>query len=155
MNQQDMLKALLQLNGSLEELFAQIQPDQLDWRPRENMRSMMELANHLAQIPAVDLKILQEGTEPEIRALEARLHRTNPAELMQVWRDGLASLTEFYLGLTPEQLEQKTGKSYYGHEAPMAQWLLEIITHSFHHRAQLFNMLKMLGRPVDMFTLYL
>jgi len=38
--------------------------------------------------------------------------------------------------------------------APLWSWLLDIITHSYHHRAQLFTYLKQLGLPVDMATLY-
>lgn len=154
MHQQDLLKALTQLNGSLEELFAQIQPEHLEWRPRENMRSVLELANHLAQVPGIDLTILQGATQQEVRALEASLHRSNPAELIHVWRSGLGAVAEFYGGLTPEQFEQQTGTAFYGHSAPLSEWLLEIITHAYHHRAQLFTYLKQLGRPVDMFTLY-
>ncbi|HYG57721.1 MAG TPA: DinB family protein [Symbiobacteriaceae bacterium] len=155
MNQQDLLKALSQLNGSLDELFGHIQPDQVDWRPRENMRTLLELANHLAQVPAVDLKILQGGSEEEVRALEASQYRYGPAELIHVWRTGLDAVAEFYGALSPEQYEQQVGKAFYGHTAPLSEWLLEIITHSYHHRAQFFTYLKMLGRPVDMFTLYL
>lgn len=155
MNQQDLMKTLTQLNGSLEELFAQIQPDQLDWRPRENMRTVMELANHVAQVPSVDLAILQGGTEAEVRALEGSLRRSSPAELVHVWRSGLGAVAEYYGTLTPEEFETKVGTAFYGHAMPMSEWLLEIITHAYHHRAQLFTYLKMLGRPVDMFTLYL
>jgi uncharacterized damage-inducible protein DinB len=155
MHQQDLLKAVTQLNGSLEELFAQIQPDQLDWRPHENMRTVMELANHLAQVPSVDLKIMQGGTEAEVRALEASLRRSSPAELIHVWRSGVGAVAEFYDGLTAEQFSTQVGTAFYGHAMPLSEWLLEIITHGYHHRAQLFTYLKMLGRPVDMFTLYL
>jgi uncharacterized damage-inducible protein DinB len=154
MNQETLLKVLTQLNGSMEELFAQIQPEHTEWRPRENMRSMLELANHLAQVPTVDLKIMQQGTEQEVRALEVSLHRSNPAELIHVWRSGLGAVVEFYGTLTPEQFDQQMGTAFYGHSAPLSEWLLEIMTHSFHHRAQLFTYLKQVGRPVDMFTLY-
>lgn len=155
MNQQTLLKALSQLNGSLEELFAQIQPDQLDWRPRENMRSVLELANHLAQIPAADLKIMLEAAEPDVRKLAQDLHRSAPGELIHVWRSGLGALAEFYGALTPQECDEKVGRAYYGHTATYSEWLLEMVTHGYHHRAQLFTYLKMLGRPVDMFTLYL
>lgn len=155
MNQQSFMKALTQLNGSLEELFAQIQPEHLEWRPQKNMRSVMELANHLAQIPSIDLKILQSGTEAEVRALEGSLHRSSPAELIHVWRAGVGAVAEFYDGLSAEEFETRVGTAFYGHAVPMSEWLLEIITHAYHHRAQLFTYLKMLGRPVDMFTLYL
>lgn len=155
MNQQDLMKALTQLNGSLEELFNQIQPEHLDWRPHEHMRTVMELANHLAQVPSIDLKILQGGTEAEVRALEGSLRRSTPAELVHVWRAGVGAVAEFYGGLSAEQFESQVGTAFYGHAMPMSEWLLEIITHGYHHRAQLFTYLKMLGRPVDMFTLYL
>jgi uncharacterized damage-inducible protein DinB len=154
MNQQALLKALTQLNGSIEELFAQIQADQVDWRPRENMRTMLELANHLAQVPSVDLAIIRRATEEEARALEASLHRRHPAELIHVWRSGIGAVTEFYEGLTEQQFEEEIGQAFYGQSVPYSEWLLEIITHAYHHRAQLFTYLKTVGRPVDMYTLY-
>lgn len=153
--QQDLLKGLSQLTGSIEELFSQIQPEHLDWRPRENMRTLMELANHLAQVPAVDRLILKGATEAEVRALEVSLRRSSPGELAEVWRSGLQEASAYFDSLTPEQFQTEVGKAFYGHAAPMHEWLLEIITHSYHHRAQLFTYLKLLGRPVDMFTLYI
>ncbi|HYF94655.1 MAG TPA: DinB family protein [Symbiobacteriaceae bacterium] len=155
MNQQDLMKALTQLNGSLEELYAQIPPESLGWRPRENMRTVMELANHLAQIPSIDLAIMQSATEAEIRALEGSLHRSNPAELVHVWRAGVGAVAEFFGALPSAEFESRIGTAFYGHAVPMSEWLLEVITHAYHHRAQLFTYLKILGRPVDMFTLYL
>ncbi|WP_370733829.1 DinB family protein [Paenibacillus dakarensis] len=35
-----------------------------------------------------------------------------------------------------------------------AKWLIEIVTHAQHHRAQMFNYLKTLGYQVSMFDLY-
>lgn len=155
MDQQDLLKALEQLNGSIEELINQIPIDRLDWRPHEKMRTVEELANHLVQIPAIDLQILQGGTQEEVRAMEGHLHQSDPAELLAVWQGGVQAVREFFLPLTPDQFRSQVGKAFYGHEAPLQEWLLEIITHAYHHRAQLFTYLKLLGRPVDMFTLYL
>jgi uncharacterized damage-inducible protein DinB len=154
MNQQTMLKALTHLSGSLEELFSQVQPEHLNWRPRENMRTLLELANHLAQIPSVDLKILQGGTEAEVRALEQALYRREPSAWIAVWKDGVDAVSRFYESLTPEAFAHDVARAFYGHAAPLSEWLLEIITHAYHHRAQLFTYLKILGYPVDMFTLY-
>lgn len=66
----------------------------------------------------------------------------------------MQAAAEYFGSLSPEQFQTQVGKAFYGHAAPMHEWLLEIITHSYHHRAQLFTYLKLLGRPVDMFTLY-
>jgi uncharacterized damage-inducible protein DinB len=153
MHQQNLVKGLQQLSGSLEELFSQIQTD-TTWRPRENMRTLLELANHLAQIPALDLAILQGSSEPAVRAMESTLTVLDPSELIHTWHLGLARVTEYFNGLTEEEFEQKVSTAFYGHKATQAEWLLEIITHTYHHRAQLFTYLKLLGRPVDMFTLY-
>ncbi|MDQ7825218.1 MAG: hypothetical protein RDV48_20620 [Candidatus Eremiobacteraeota bacterium] len=61
---------------------------------------------------------------------------------------------QFYGALTPEQYRNGIGRAFYGHEATLPEWLLEIITHGYHHRSQLFTYLKILGSPVDMSTLY-
>lgn len=52
-------------------LLARVTPEQWDFRPADNMRSLAELANHLAQIPLIDLAILQEKSEEEVRRLES------------------------------------------------------------------------------------
>jgi uncharacterized damage-inducible protein DinB len=154
-DQNDLLHALERLNGSLEELFAQIPETDRTWRPRDNMRNLLELANHLAQIPAVDLLILQGGSQEQVRDLEARLWRDQPSALFAVWREGVEAVGAFFKSLTPERFQTEIGRAFYGHEAPLKEWLMEIITHAYHHRAQLFTYLKILGRPVDMYTLYL
>lgn len=153
MNQHLLLGNLEWLGGSLQKLFAQIQQGG-GFRPRDNMRTVLELANHLAQIPAIDLAILQSATEPEIRALEAKLQTNDPEALFQVWSDGVAAVKAHFSTMDATTLATQKGKAFYGHEATMAEWLLEIVTHTYHHRAQLFTYLKELGRPIDMFTLY-
>jgi uncharacterized damage-inducible protein DinB len=153
MDQHLLIGNLEWLTGSLNKLFAQIQQDG-GYRPRANMRTVLELANHLAQIPAIDLAILQGAPEPEIRALEAKLRTDDPERLTQVWSEGVAAVKAYFTPLDATVLATQKGKAFYGHEATMAEWLLEIVTHTYHHRAQLFTYLKELGRPIDMFTLY-
>lgn len=154
MNQQHLLKGLTDLTKSIDRLFGLIPADQLEYRPRENMRTLMELANHLAQVPAVDLAILQGKSQEEVRELERRLTRATPAELTAVWQEGVQAVAGYFAALTPEQFLTLEGEAFYGHAAPMHEWLLEIITHSYHHRSQVFTYLKIMGLPVDMFTLY-
>lgn len=153
-NQEHLLTELQNVGRSVERLLGLMPVDRLDWRPRENMRTLLELANHLAQIPAVDLAILQASSQETVRGLEARLSRAEPAEIAVVWRGGVEAVEAFFRPLTAEQFENQVGKAFYGHEATLAEWLLEIVTHTYHHRAQLFTYLKLMGLPVDMFTLY-
>jgi uncharacterized damage-inducible protein DinB len=153
MDQNLILDNLEWLSGSIQKLLGLIGSDG-DYRPRERMRTLLELANHLVQIPAVDLLILKGGTQDEVRALEAQLTSTDPERLFQVWTEGVAALKAYYAPYETAALAAERRKAFYGHEATLAQWLLDILTHAYHHRAQLFTYLKELGRPIDMFILY-
>lgn len=154
MNKEDLLKGLKSLTPSVLRLFALIPEGRLEWRPAGNMRTLLEVANHLAQIPRVDLTILQGASRAEVQELERTLFQKSPALLPDLWEGGLEELGRFYGALSPIDFESRTGKAFYGHEETLAEWLLEIITHGYHHRSQLFTYLKILGEPVDMSTLY-
>ena len=154
MNQQHLLEGLNSVGPSAERLFSLLPADKLEWRPRENMRTLMEVANHLAQVPAIDLFILEGASQEAVQERERELRRAAPAELAAVWRGGVGAVSAFYGGLSDTEFMTREGKAFYGHVAPLWSWLLDIITHSYHHRAQLFTYLKELGLPVDMATLY-
>jgi uncharacterized damage-inducible protein DinB len=153
MDQHLLLGNLEWLTGSLHKLFALIEQDG-GYRPRENMRTLLELATHLAQVPSIDLLILQGAPETAIRAREAELTSADPERIAQIWTEGVAAVKAHFAPMDATTFATTKGKAFYGHEATMAEWLLEIVTHTYHHRAQLFTYLKQLGRPIDMFTLY-
>ncbi|HWI65403.1 MAG TPA: DinB family protein [Symbiobacteriaceae bacterium] len=154
MNQQDMLIEMQFLRRSLARLLPELPPYTEDWRPRENMRSVWELATHLVQIPAIDLLILREGTESEVKSLEARLRSTTPAGLLAIFDEGLAEVERHFRGMPPEEFEEKIATSFHGFGMPVKAWLVEIVTHSHHHRAMLHTYLKLMGRPVDQSYIY-
>ncbi|MDR7074905.1 DinB family protein [Fictibacillus barbaricus] len=126
-----------------------------DYRPAENMRTFLELANHLVQIPHVDLAILQEKSEADIRKLEDKLRAENEAELTHVLEEGYHLLKSYFLSLSQEDFFQKETKAFYAEKGmSQAKWLVEIVTHAFHHRGQLFTYLKQTKHDVNMFDLY-
>lgn len=135
-------------------LFALIKPEHLGYRPREGMRSLAELGNHLAQVPTVDLRLLQGDDEGQIVELEKQLKREAPEEWIALLKEGAAELSRFIERLSINEFENGSGTAYYGRTQTHAQWLLEIITHLYHHRAQLFMYLKLNGYPVNTRTLY-
>ncbi|SEM92950.1 DinB family protein [Lihuaxuella thermophila] len=131
--------------------------DAADWtfRPHESMRTLKELATHLVQIPAVDLAILLENDEIAIRQLEAELSAEDKEGLIDVLETGFIRLKEYMESLDPHTFFEKKTTAFYAHEPnSQAKWLLEIVTHTAHHRAQLFTYLKQLGYDVGMFDLY-
>ncbi|MBT2765454.1 DinB family protein [Paenibacillus sp. ISL-20] len=138
-------------------LIDKISAEHWDYRPAHNMRSLQELVHHLVSVPSTDLLILQEKSEAEIRELEASI-ATDGVEkdkLISWMTKGLADVKSYMNGLTDEEFMQKKTKPFYlEHGSTQAKWLIEIVTHAQHHRAQMFNYLKAQGYEVSMFDLY-
>ncbi len=137
-------------------LIMRIKPEEWDWRPTENMRTLLELVHHLAAIPASDLAILQEKTQPEVEAVENGARDISaPLELCQRLRSNCDALRQYMLSLDEDELLHKATKAFYlDHGTVQIRWLIEIVTHFFHHRSQLYNYLKQLGHELSFFMLY-
>ncbi|MGG1575623.1 DinB family protein [Fictibacillus sp. NRS-1165] len=137
-------------------LIGKISTNHLDYRPRENMRSLHELVLHLVSVPSADLLILQEKGEEEVGKLEAEVaNDQEPDQWIERMKSGLQDVRSYMEQLPDEQFLQKKTKPFYlDHGTVQAKWLIEIVTHAQHHRAQLFNYLKEQGYEVNMFDLY-
>lgn len=137
-------------------LIRKISPEHFDYKPADNMRTLKELVQHLVSVPSVDLLILQEKSEPEIRALEAEINADTDHEALIRWMtSGMADVKHYMEELPEEQFLHKATKPFYlEHGSVQAKWLIEIVTHAQHHRAQMFNHMKTLGYEVNMFDLY-
>lgn len=142
-------------------LIGQIEPAMLRFRPQGaegvdpgKLRNLIELANHLAQIPAVDTAILRGLPEEEIQRTERELWNDNVVGLKGVLREGYEELHRFMEKLSISEFETGSATAFYGRTQTYAQWLLEVITHLYHHRAQLYTYLRLAGAPVEMRMLY-
>ncbi len=143
--------------GTTVKLLGKIKAEHWGHRPAANMRSLLELAQHLAGVPSVDLLILKENAEEAIRELEARIEADGEnADKLAGWMtSGMAELKDYMEGLSDEDfLHRKTKPFYLEHGSSQAKWLIEIVTHAQHHRAQMFNYMKALGYEISMFDLY-
>ncbi|MCY7791344.1 DinB family protein [Bacillus haynesii] len=130
-----------------------------DWsyRPADRMRSLKELASHLAAIPEADLAIMQEKEEDVIARIEKKYGALQSAdEMAEAMQKGFDTFKTYMVSLSDEEFLTKKTKPFYLDEGmTQSRWLTETLTHVFHHRAQLFNYLKQLGYDVNMFDLYL
>lgn len=137
-------------------LMAKVQNEHLSFRPHENMRTLQELIEHLASVPAVDLLILQENKEEQIRSLESEYTVELGMEALgEKMRAGMNSVSSYMEQLSVDDfLNKKTAPFYLEHGSSQAKWLIEIVTHLFHHRSQLFTYMKMNGCAINMFDLY-
>ncbi|MDR6225748.1 DinB family protein [Desmospora profundinema] len=136
-------------------LLNQVEADDWEYRPREGMRTLLELAQHLCQIPAVDLAIMQEHSQTQVQELEVQLAADTAEKLGSIMERGFRELSDYMESLDPDTFLHHETKAFYAdHGTPQVRWLLEVVTHVFHHRAQLFQYLKERGHPVNMFDLY-
>ncbi|RXZ79717.1 DinB family protein [Paenibacillaceae bacterium] len=138
-------------------LIRKITPEHWNYRPRDNMRSLQELVHHLVSIPAVDLLILQERAEQDIHKLEATIAAADhdQEKLINWMESGMQDLKHYMAELSDDDFLHKQTKPFYlDHGSAQAKWLIEIVTHTQHHRAQLFQYLKEQGYEVNMFDLY-
>ncbi|MGV3488929.1 MAG: DinB family protein [Tuberibacillus sp.] len=137
-------------------LLKKVNPADWGYRPAENMRTLKELADHLAAIPEVDLAIMNEKSEDDIHQLETKYaHMKSADELAQAMESGFKLFKEAISSLPEEVYLTKESKPFYADfSSTQAKWHVEVVTHIFHHRAQFFNYLKQLGYDVNMFDLY-
>jgi uncharacterized damage-inducible protein DinB len=153
-----LLSELAFIVRNCERLLGMLKPEHGDYRPPAadgvRIRSLLELANHIAQIPQVDMAIMRGLSEEEVGKLERDLWSREPKDLARLMREGLTELNRYMEQLSMSQFEAGSGTAYYGRTQTNCAWLLEVVTHLYHHRAQLFTYLKLLGYPVDTRTLY-
>ncbi|MCM3782547.1 DinB family protein [Neobacillus mesonae] len=136
-------------------LISKIKEEHLDFRPHHNMRSLRELAEHLTAIPSVDLLILQERTQEEVRLLENEFALLDIGSLQERMKEGVKKVRDYMDHLQDSDfLNKKSTPFYLEHGSSQAKWLVEIVTHLFHHRSQLFTYMKMQGYDISMFDLY-
>ncbi len=142
--------------GTTAGLLRKVETEHWGYRPHAAMRTLGELAQHLALVPAVDLLILQEHSETEIRELEGQYAQVIDADkLAAVMEQGTQKLVRYMEELSDEQFLTLATKPFYlDHPTAQVKWLIEIVTHAQHHRAQLFTYLKQLSYPISMFDLY-
>ncbi|GIO93785.1 DinB family protein [Paenibacillus lactis] len=138
-------------------LIMKISDKDWDYRPASNMRSLLELVHHLVSVPGADLLIMREKPEEEVRQLEGAIAADGgDKEKLIAWMNkGLADLKSYMDSLSDDDfLHKKTTPFYLEHGSAQAKWLIEVVTHAQHHRAQMFNYLKAQGYEVSMFDLY-
>lgn len=141
---------------SMEGLLKKVQVKDWEYQPADNMRSLKELAKHIVSIPEVDLHIFQGKDGETIKKVEEKYDVLESAEdMVKAMHNGFEAYKTYILSLSEEDLLIKKTKPFYLEEGEIqAHWLVEEVSHLFHHRGQFFNYLKQLGYDVNMFNLY-
>lgn len=125
---------------SIVDMASQLTEEDLAFRPAKNKRSVGELLSHLAVICKADYYISNEASEEQM----ARFYAANSSETLyeikaSIWNN-YTFLYKEYASFTLEQL-QENKTSYWGVTYSRYEWLLQILSHVYHHRGQLHTIL--------------
>lgn len=129
-----------------------------DFVPNEGMRSLIELVNHLSQIPHLDPAVYSSelGSGEVIQKREKELYRTDIDGALTVFDEGVESAVERLSKLSDKELLAKTLQPFYetGEAKNWAYYIPEMTRHVAMHKMQLWMYLKLNGLDVSMMTYY-
>ncbi|MFW9789456.1 MAG: hypothetical protein ACFFE1_17445, partial [Candidatus Thorarchaeota archaeon] len=105
----------------------------LNFKPSDEMRPLIDLMNHLAEIPTIDLKFcsMQFNDFGEVRAMEKELHRDKIDEMLAIYDKGMETIHEFISKRSDNQLTENSLKPFDQEGSPKswAHYIPEITTH--------------------------
>ena len=114
--------------------------DELKIQPIHSKRCLFERCAHVSRICNADLLILKSNTEKELHTFYKEQTPETIMQIQQTMIQGYDLLSKTFLSYSNEQLaEIKT--AYWGISYSRFEWLLEIVTHFYHHRGQVHILL--------------
>ena len=135
--------ALNQIEFALKttaEIIDTLEDVDLQKRPSYNKRSIGELLEHIAIICKADLLISNGATQEEMNEFYAGISYKDFKEIKEALVVNYNSLKEKYMKYTETELHESI-TSYWGVTYTRFEWLLEILSHVYHHRGQLHSMI--------------
>ncbi|NHJ32278.1 MAG: hypothetical protein FK732_05405 [Asgard group archaeon] len=131
----------------------------LDSRLTKDSRTILELVNHMAQIPQIDVDIYS-GKFPsseETHKLELKLDKKDIDGALRVFDDCCNYLRKYFEKLNDEDLLKETLRPFYEPDAALRSWthfLPKLTAHLALHKGVLWSYLKVANAKVNMFTYY-
>ena len=131
----------------------------LNFRLTKDSRTLLNLVNHIAQIPRIDIDIYS-GKFPsgkETHKLEILLNKKDIDEVLEVFDNGCDYLRKYFEKFTDKDLLKETLRPFYEPDSPPRAWthfLPKLTTHLALHKGVLWSYLKAAKAKVNMFTYY-
>ncbi|KGP71229.1 DinB family protein [Pontibacillus yanchengensis] len=121
-------------------LIDQLDEYDLKRRPTEGKHSIGELLAHLSTICEADLLIADEKTVEEMEAYYTTLQVKTKQDVKEQLIRTVNVLKERYASYGEHEIWEET-TSHWGVTYSRYEWLLEMLTHLYHHRGQLHAIL--------------
>ncbi|XRG79522.1 DinB family protein [Rossellomorea sp. GAMAL-10_SWC] len=125
---------------SVLEMIDLINEEDLNFRPVEDKKSIGELVQHLCELIGADMVIMSGVSQEMMVNYYTGVECKSLVEMKSLLQNNFQDLKEFYFNIKEKDLVEKT-TSYWGLQYSKFEWLLEILVHFTHHRAQLHMLL--------------
>jgi uncharacterized damage-inducible protein DinB len=131
----------------------------LDSKITSKTRTVLELINHIAQIPRIDVD-LYSGKLPtgeEAGKMEKAMNKETVNEILEVFDEGCQYLHDYFKDMKEEELLEKNLRPFYEPESDLRSWvqyLPKLTAHIALHKGILWTYLKKAKADVNMFTYY-
>ena len=157
------------LRPSTEALIKIAPADKIDWKPMEgNFLTLGQVLDHLTADFGSGIKAFITGDwgveltpegefPPEMQGLPPaeKFPCCDPETALKKLDESYKIAKEALKKLSEEEFRNKIVKAPWGEKGPMWAMLLSLLEHQINHKYQLFFYLKMLGLPVNTYTLYM
>lgn len=129
-----------------------------DFVPTKGMRSLIELVNHLSQVPNLDPAVYSSELDSmdAIQKREMELQSKDIDGALAIFDEGVKNAEDRFRGMSDKELLQKNLQPFYesGETKNWAHYVPEMTRHIAMHKMQLWMYLKIGGLDVDMMTYY-
>ena len=129
-----------------------------DFIPTKGMRSLIDLVNHLAQIPLMDPAVYSNELESEeaFQKREKELYSVDIDGVLSMFDEGIKNTEKRFRNMSEKEFLKKNLQPFYesGEKKNWAYYIPEMTRHLAMHKMQLWMYLKLSGLKVDMMTYY-
>ncbi|WP_088013877.1 DinB family protein [Gottfriedia acidiceleris] len=125
---------------SVLEMMDLINEEDLNFRPVDDKKSIGEVVQHLCELIGADMEIMRGASKEKMVQYYTLVKCKSIVEMKSMLQKNLHELKDFYFNMNEEDLVEET-TSYWGLQYSRFEWLLEILVHFTHHRAQLHMLL--------------
>ncbi|MFW9848053.1 MAG: hypothetical protein ACFFF4_02870 [Candidatus Thorarchaeota archaeon] len=128
------------------------------FKPKEELRTLEEIVNHLAEIPTLDPSFYsgEMKSVEDAQKMEKDLWCKDIDDALTLFDKGIEGVLERFREMTDEQVLEENLQSFY-EKGPMHNWayyIPEMTRHIAMHKMQLWMYLKLSGIDVNMMTYY-
>ncbi|WP_369899958.1 DinB family protein [Bacillus manliponensis] len=125
---------------SMIQIMQRVSYEELQLQPLHNKRSLFDICTHMALIPHADLLIANGASKEELDRFYNRYTFSTTQDIQKTLLENFHFLRETFQSYSITELKE-IKQSYWGVSYTRFEWLLQIVAHFYHHRAQLHTLL--------------